>query len=214
MLGCCVHYYSMWDGGNQWAAGCSYLSFFRHVAKLDLPIYKKWQHYESAAIHGGPRAMHAKFCMVSDRPEFIHRDANNRPHCETGPFCRWRDGWSLYYWHGVAVSRQIIEAPQTLTAEQIDAETNAEVRRIMIERMGVEKYMRAVSAEFIDVDTHTHNGFRALARTKHGMYLVCTCPSTGRMYHMEVDPQVRTCEQAATYLDGPALAGLRQIGAT
>jgi hypothetical protein len=116
------------------------------VAKIDLPIYEKFQYYEEAAIHGGPRAMHKDFCMVSDRPEFIHQDNENRPHCESGPYCRWRDGWSLWYIHGVKVTQQIVECPETLTAAQIRDEPNVEVRRVMLERFGAERFMSESNA--------------------------------------------------------------------
>jgi len=57
-----------YNGGNQSSAWCSYFSFFRHVVGLQLPEYEHWQHYESAALHSGPRYMHPEFCIVSDRP--------------------------------------------------------------------------------------------------------------------------------------------------
>jgi hypothetical protein len=109
----------MRDGGNQWSGWPSYLSFFRHVAKLEID-YSKWDHYEQAALHSGPRWMHPEFCIVSDRPEVLLVDEENRPHCETGPFCKWRDGSRLYAIHGVYVPENAITAPGTLTAEQLE----------------------------------------------------------------------------------------------
>ena len=141
LLSCLNGWSNMWAGGNQWSGHTAYLSFFRHVAKLGLPIYEKFDHWEKVTLHGGPRMMHEDFCIVSDRPEYIKQDSANRPHCETGPFCRWRDGWSLYYWHGVQVNALIIEHPEQITIPMIEKEENAEVRRIMIERYGVPKYI-------------------------------------------------------------------------
>jgi hypothetical protein len=152
MLACCSGWSRMWDGGNQWSGYPAYLSFFRDVAQLDLDIYEKWDHYATAAIHGGPRMMHRDFCIVSDRPEFIHRDEQNRPHCETGPFCRWRDGWALWYVHGVRVTQQIVEAPETLTLDQIRSEENTEVRRVMMERFTPERFLRESNATLVCED--------------------------------------------------------------
>mgnify|MGYP001576923680 FL=1 len=81
------------------------------------------------------------FVMVSDRPEFIKMDDRGRPHCDDGPYCRWRDGWSLYYWHGVRVNKLIIEHPEQVTVKMIEEESNTEVRRVMIEKYGQEKYL-------------------------------------------------------------------------
>jgi len=93
--------------------------------------------------------------MVSDFPEFIRIDAENRPHCENGPSHRWRDGWELWYWHGVAVTEQIIMRPETITARQLASEKNLEVRRIMIERMGWEKFCDLASMRSIHRDSMT-----------------------------------------------------------
>ena len=55
-------------------------------------------------------------------------------------------------WHGVRVSRQVIEAPETLSAEQISGERNLEVRRVMRERYGTERFLRDAGAELVAED--------------------------------------------------------------
>ena len=47
-----------------------------------------------------------------------------------------RDGYSLWALHGMRIDRQIIEAPETLTFEQVRDEANSEVRRHMLDRFG------------------------------------------------------------------------------
>jgi len=59
--------------------------------------------WEECVVHGGFRVLHEDFCMVSDFPEILLKDEQNRPHCENGPSHKWRDGWSLYHWHGVSI---------------------------------------------------------------------------------------------------------------
>ena len=61
----------------------------------------------------------------------------------------WSDGWALFYIHGVRVTRQIVEAPETLTVKQIQDEPNAEVRRVMVERFGHERYLREAGAKLV-----------------------------------------------------------------
>ena len=148
-LQCAAHAWRMWQGGNQWSGYNSYLSFFRHVAKIDID-YSTWQHWEDLSLHSGPRIMHPDFCMISDRPETLLVDDRNRPHCDTGPFCRWRDGTALYSVHGVRVPAWLIERPGDLTAAKIDAETNAEVRRIMLDRFGAARWLAESGAKVVD----------------------------------------------------------------
>jgi hypothetical protein len=139
----------MWQGGNQWSAWDSYLTFFRHVAKLQLD-YGKYNSWETLAMHSGPRIVHEKFCMISDRPEMLLVDEQNRPHCDTGPFCKWRDGSALYAVHGTRVPAYVVEQPDLITVEAIDQESNAEVRRVMMGQFGWPNYLQAKNARLID----------------------------------------------------------------
>lgn len=139
-----------------WAGYDSYLTAARDILGLRLPEYEKYTAWEQCAIEGGFRIMHDEFCMVSDFPEHILIDAQNRPHCDDGPSHRWRDGWSLYHVHGVRVPDWLIESPQELSATKIDAETNAEVRRVMLDRFGAERYMRETDAKVVAQLGHDH----------------------------------------------------------
>jgi hypothetical protein len=131
----CKYWYHLYNGGSDWSAYVAYLSFFDRVCELNLPIYSKWRHYEQAAIHSGPRMMHAKFCIVSDRHIEIHLDANNLLHREDdGPAKAYGDGWKLYYWHGVCVPSDFYR----WDVERSLREENSEIRRCAIERIGWE----------------------------------------------------------------------------
>ena len=61
-------------------------------------------------------------------------DEKNKPHCEDGPFCIWRDGSKLYSVHGVRVSGLVVEHPELITAEMIAEENDDAARAIMLER--------------------------------------------------------------------------------
>jgi hypothetical protein len=67
------------------------------------------------------------------------------------------DGWSIYAWHGVRVPSFVIEQPETITVDQITKEENAEVRRVMVERMGWDRYCREAEMKVIHRDTLQSN---------------------------------------------------------
>jgi hypothetical protein len=94
------------------------------------------------------------FCIAANFPGAMKYNNNNRLHDESGPAVSWRDGTTLYYWHGLRVYKQIIEAPETLSTEQIFNEANSEVRRVMIERFGFERMVTACSAFKIQGDEY------------------------------------------------------------
>jgi hypothetical protein len=130
MMECAYKTWQMLNGGNQWSGWVAYLSFFRYIVKLDID-YSKWDHYEKAAIHSGPRYMHSKFCIVSDRPVILEVDKDNQPHSEKGPFCQWSDGAALYAVHGKRIPWPMIECPHEITADMIDAQDDEELKKTM-----------------------------------------------------------------------------------
>lgn len=97
---------------------------------------------------------HENVLAISDRPAVINRDSRGRLHCEDGPAIAYRDGWKLYYVHGVHMPEDIIESSESLTVERIASETNAEVRRVMIERYDAARYLLDSGAHQVQRDDY------------------------------------------------------------
>jgi hypothetical protein len=83
---------------------------------------------------------HENICWVSERHNILVRDERGRLHSASGPACAYPDEWAIYAWHGIRVPQHVIEAPGAITIKMIDGEANQEVRRVMIERYGYERY--------------------------------------------------------------------------
>lgn len=143
-------WWNMHQGGNMWGQYDSYLTGCRDILGLRLPAHEKYKFWEEAAIHGSYRMMHEEFCIVSNFPAVIKKDESNRPHCEDGPSHLWRDGTALWHWHGIKVESWIITNPELITVENINAESNAEIRRILTERYGWSRYMKDSNGKVID----------------------------------------------------------------
>jgi hypothetical protein len=143
----------MYQGGNMWSAWPAYLTAFRDVLGLELPVHDELTAWEACAIEGGFRLMHKDFCMVSDRPKTLKVDAANRPHCDDGPSHEWRDGWKLYHWHGMRLpvdKEFIVTHPERITIAGISSEPNSELKRAMVEKFGYERYLRESGATLLD----------------------------------------------------------------
>lgn len=113
-------------------------------------------------------------------------------------------------WRGVRVPPRVIFRPRTLTPEEILGERNAELRRVMLERVGLDRVLRDARAESLDSDADA-GGARRLVRIRPRdwvgraqplTFLHCRCPSTGRDYLLRVPPETRTCREAAAWLAG------------
>lgn len=114
-------------------------------------------------------------------------------------------------WRGVPVEPRIAFHPETITAEEVLSTANVELRRVLIERMGYERFLAQSHATIIDQDRDP-GGVRQLVRVplEGDEPLVCVsvlCPSTGRQYIIRVPPQMQTCHQAVAWIAGFDNAG-------
>jgi hypothetical protein len=79
--------------------------------------------------------------VLTDRPNVLNRDAQGRLHCDNGWAILYEDGWGIWEIHGIRVTEQIVMRPDTITVEDVMKEGNAEVRRVMCERMGWDRFV-------------------------------------------------------------------------
>ena len=77
-------------------------------------------------------------CILTPNPIRLSLDELGRLHDEYNKAIEYPDGWGLYYINGISVNEQIVKRPNTLTIHDIDNERNVEVRRIMINRYGLD----------------------------------------------------------------------------
>jgi hypothetical protein len=150
--------------------------------------------------------------VLTDRPSVIARDHEGELHRTDGPALAYRDGYGLWAIHGVRVKQQIVEAPETLKPEEILAEPNAEVRRVMIDRFGADRLMLSTNAEVRHRDIDRLGKPRELLRiTVPGDEPICmvrvvnSSPEPDgdfREYLLRVPPEVESCEAAVAWTFG------------
>jgi hypothetical protein len=158
---------------------------------------------------------HQNICWVSERHHILSRDDRGRLHCDTGPACAYPDGWAIYAVHGVRVPRYVIEAPALIDVVRIGAETNAEVRRVMIERYrygedvsGSAAYVRDAGAKRLDHDERFGTLWRRDLPNDEPIVMVEVINSTpepdGRFkrYWLRVPPDTKTAHEAVAWTFG------------
>ena len=191
-----------------WAAFDSYITGFRDVIGLRLPEHGKYAAWEQCSINGGFRVLHPEFCIVSDFPEFVRIDDQCRPHCADGPSHRWRDGWSLYHWHGVRVPAEWIEQRDTIFAADVFKEANAEVRRAGCEIIGWDRILSGIDAKLIDDDGDPQIGALyegQIPGAAHCTFLKVRC-GTGRTFVIPTPSGLKTAIEAQAWIAGQPLS--------
>lgn len=124
-------------------------------------IMKKYQIAEFVALTNscGWYWTFDKVCVLTERPTEFHTEQVNREltneyqlHNEIGPAISYRDGWSIYAWHGVTVPDYVILDPGSISLKSIQRQRNIELRRILLERYGFERFIMDSGAIPVDAD--------------------------------------------------------------
>jgi len=131
------------------------------------------------------------------------RDSAQRLHNDAGPAITFSDGAQLHAWHGITVSRAVIEEPDNIRAQDIDGERNVEVRRVLLERFGVERYLRDSGAQLVHHDD-TGALYRRDFPDDEPLVVVRVRDASGdrREYWLRVAPRVRTAREAVAWTFG------------
>lgn len=85
--------------------------------------------------------------VLTERTSRLHRDGSGRLHRVDGPVLAFPDGFALHAWHGMPVPASFLGDLARLTPQRIAHEANAELRRVMLEHYGYERYLADSGAQ-------------------------------------------------------------------
>jgi hypothetical protein len=176
--------------GSHDAAWAGYYDFA--WTELADPETEKLQPLVDLAKVCGWWAPYEGICFLQHRHTEIHfttsANGNKRFHNPKGPAVLYRDGFAVYAFNGVRVKPWIIENPEKITVQTINAETNAEVRRVMTELYpgGAEQLLKDMKGELVHKDEYADLYSVKVGDEEHFIASV-TCPSTQRGYHLRID---------------------------
>lgn len=92
------------------------------------------------------------FCLVSEMPEYIHRDESGKLHSITESAIRFKDGYELFYINGVKFSKELWEKiiSKKITPAEILQLENAEQKTVAIRHYGYENILKDLDCKVID----------------------------------------------------------------
>ena len=148
-----LHFMGTWFNGQQDVYWIAFYDFCEEIGvkfseKITLGL-EAWKKISKSCHWFYP---FREFCIIVDKPYRLYRDAEGRLHNDSGMAIEYTDGWGICAIHGVRVPDWIILHHEQITVEKITAEENAEVRRIMMGKYGIDRYIADAGAKELHRD--------------------------------------------------------------
>ncbi len=141
--------------------------------------------------------------LVSERPIKISFDSQNRLHAEGEPAIQFADGYSFYSYHGVTLPEEYGKLhPSHWQPQWLLKEDNAELRRILIERIGYSRICQELQATKLDSwQEYTLLKIDNQLDVEPIYLLKMTCPSTGHIHALRVPPDMKSAREAVRWVN-------------
>ena len=130
-------------------------------------------------------------------------DDRHRFHAEDTGAVQFNDGIEFKYWHGIEVSENFFD-PNKITIGAIINEPNSEIKRLMIERYGLERFLRNANATLIHSDEFGSLYFREMP--EHEPIVIVKVKNstpepdgTYKDYFIRVPPYITTARAAVAW---------------
>lgn len=161
----------------------------------------------AVARHAGWWWPNEKTAIVSERPLTLSRDEAGRLDRGDGPALGYADGFELCAWRGMPVPRDFLDELTALTPGRIRDEENAELRRVMLEYYGYDRYLEESGAKPVHRDK-TGVLWRVELVGDEDVVMVEVVNSTpepdgtSRTYWLRVPPTTRTAREGVAWTFG------------
>ncbi|GAA4242725.1 hypothetical protein GCM10022254_76800 [Actinomadura meridiana] len=180
-----------------------WLALFETLGRLDGPLAG----LAEAARSSGWWWPYERLVILSERPSELHRDEPGRLHRGDGPALAYPDGFALHSWRGMPIPPDFVDSLTNLTPARISSEENAELRRVMLEIFGYDRYL-------------AETGARPVHRDETGVLWSIELPGdepvvmvevvnstpepdgTRRTYYLRVPPDTRTARAGVAWTFG------------
>jgi hypothetical protein len=199
-----INYYNFSYYGN--ITDYFWLAFYDYVNYIGI-IYDKQKELDlfKSILHTGIYDMlqFKNLCLVCSKPILIHRDINNRLHSTQGAAIEYKDGYKLWFLHGVSVEPEIFEP--NFDISQVLQEKNAEKRWRLVEFFGMDRLLNYCEYEIIDITdieisgTINHYDLVHLHSPIEAKYLKMKNPSTGTIHIEGVHPDCCIVQDALNF---------------
>ena len=182
-----------------------------HASRFDFCIsalnchypQKEWLIFQSLVQNCGWIFPFENVCIVSEHPQTLIFDDDNRFHAEGKPAMQFADGYSVYAYHGTTLPEKYGKHhPNQWEPSWLLQEKNTELRKILIQEIGYYKIIEELQA----IEINSYQEYILLKINSdidiEPIYLLkMTCPSTGDIHVLRVPPQMKSAHEAITWIN-------------
>ena len=176
----------VWDQVWEAILGChdaNWLGFYAAFERFGIKAAQKLHGLQEVARSCGWWWPFADAVILTERPNKILRDDQNRLHCENGPALSYPDGFSVYAWHGTRLPAEWVENRATIDPAIILKAENVEQRAAGAALIGWPRMLKVLKEKVID-DSGSPDIGQLIELTLPGLpepgrFLKAVCPRNG-----------------------------------
>ena len=177
-----------------WAVWFSFYEFFRNECGISYP--PEYNTFKNCQDYGMVFPLD-ELCIVCQPPTIIKKN-NSGLHCENGPALSYNGDNEIYALNGVVMKKEYVMTPShDISGEMILKETNTEVRRELLRKVGVEMAMDSLPHRLLEKrGNYELYSIDLSNEVKDARYLKMLNPSI-KTWHIEgIEPGISTIAEA------------------
>ena len=179
-----------------WAGWFSFYEFLKNEVGISFSNEKEYNAFKDCQKYGMAFPLD-ELCIVCQPPTIIKKNENGL-HCTDGPALSYNGDNEIYALNGVSMPKEyVLTGEENITAEMVMKETNVEIRRELLRKVGIERILNDLPHKVLDtVGNYELYSLDLSDELKNCKYLKMTNPSVG-CFHLEgIEPSVNTVAEA------------------
>jgi len=182
-----------------WASWFSYYEFMKSELGVIFPNNTEYEAFKACQGYGMVFPLD-ELCIVCQPASQIHKNPNGL-HNDNGPAVSYNGENEIYALNGVIMTKDyVMTSAHEISSETILKEPNAEVRRELIRKVGIEKMLTSLPHKLLEKrGNYELYSLNLSDEVKDARYLKMTNPSIG-VFHLEgVAPEILTIDAALNW---------------
>lgn len=190
--------------------GCGYdsgwISFYDYFTRIGVLKNKDFDQINSFMRSGvWDTLFFEKLCILIRRPISVVKNERGQLHNPIGKAVEFRDKWGIYCLNGIRMKEEHVLTPaENLDVQEIIKEQNVDVRRELIRKIGIERFILKAGAKVLDKKgDYELLSIKLSDEVPDARYLKMKNPSIG-IFHVE-GVEGNTVQEALNFRAGSLL---------